>query len=223
MRFLKVMVLAVVSVLLLSNTPVQALGLNFGVKAGLMMSNVDEVPDGWDSPALDKAFRTGFVGGVFVNMPLAGGFSIQPELLYAMKGARFEGDGGEVTAKFDYLMVPVLAKFELPLGGILKPCIFAGPSISFNIGSDVEIGEEGGPSYTVDFSDAINNVDYGFVLGAGFGVGLGAGTLTFDLRYEMGLAKVIEGGEIKIDDYIEEVGEEDATQYNIAFMAGFSF
>ena len=61
--------------------------LKLGVKAGANYSNVWDERDN-DFEANGKA---GFVGGVFLHIPIGKFLGVQPELLFAQKG--FQGSG----------------------------------------------------------------------------------------------------------------------------------
>ena len=64
---------------------------SIGIKAGGNLSNVyDEQGDNFVADP-----KLGFVGGVFLNMPLGALIGIQPALLYSQKG--FKGDRKSVV------------------------------------------------------------------------------------------------------------------------------
>ncbi len=75
----------------------------FGVKAGMNISNL--------SNADDTKSLVGFNAGVFMNAPLAADFSIQPEVLYNAKGAKYDGPG-DISLKIDYISVPVMFQYN---------------------------------------------------------------------------------------------------------------
>jgi len=187
-------------------------GVDFkpGVRAGVdfMTAGGDDAPD-------DADRRTGFLAGAFVEVEFGGPFALQPELLYTQKGWSREGDvrGTTITStvKLDYIEIPVLAKFQLPLGGPFSPSLFAGPAVGFNASAEREV-EGGGQSQTNDISDQVSSTEFGLVFGVGGDFGIGAGTITVDARYNLGLTSV--------DDT-----DADASVSNQGFMitAGFAF
>lgn len=217
--FLLIMVLAVMA------SSASAEGIRFGAKVGLSMANVTDVPEEFGDD-IENTMRMGMIGGLFACVPLGENLSLQPELLYAMKGSTFEAEGEDITGKFDYIELPVLIKFNIPMEGNFKPCIFAGPSVGMNVRAKGEASMMG-MSVDIDFKDATNTMDFGIVGGAGFGWAVGTGMLTFDARYEMGLTKVIKGGDVEISAMgyteTEELGEADSKNYNFAFMFGYAF
>nr|GFD13455.1 hypothetical protein [Tanacetum cinerariifolium] len=82
----------------------QAQSIKYGVKAGASLTNFS----GKDSDGYKNKF--GFNGGVAANFGLNDMFSIQPEVLYSMKGAK--ANGTDVRLNLNYIDVPVLAKIS---------------------------------------------------------------------------------------------------------------
>lgn len=148
--------------------------------------------------------RSGFMVGGFAVVDLAGPIALQPELLYVQKGAKTEIDFGfqgqtqtiTSTLKLSYIQLPVLAKFQIPVSGPVSPNVFAGPNVGFNISATNET-EGGGESESEDV-EGVSGTDYGLTIGAGADFGLSLGTVTVDLRYELGLANLPEEGEASI-------------------------
>lgn len=148
--------------------------------------------------------RSGFMIGGFALIDLAGPIDLQPELLYVQKGAKSEIEfsfGGQThtsttTLKLDYLQVPLLAKFQLPVTGPMSPNLLAGPNLGFNISATTE-SEAGGESESEDI-DGISGTDFGFTIGGGIDFGLAGNSATIDLRYELGLSDLPDEGEASI-------------------------
>ncbi len=55
--------------------------VRFGIKAGVNLATL-EIDDDSPSNDVETNNKTSFHGGVFVNIPLAGMFRFQPELLF---------------------------------------------------------------------------------------------------------------------------------------------
>ncbi len=195
--------------------------LSFGVNAGLLTSNVTGTPDGWE-PA--KSYRTAFTGGILLNYAFDESFSLQPELIYASKG--FAGNLYEgfvdidATCSFDYVELPVLARYSFLPGGKFRPCVFAGPSVAYSIASDLELSI--GPfAGSADISSLTHTTDFGIVLGAGFGYETGGGTLTFDVRYQRDFTNVITSGDFEINGSTRTIDIDDFKNYGFAFLVGY--
>ncbi|TFG88147.1 MAG: PorT family protein, partial [Candidatus Atribacteria bacterium] len=82
---MKRLIIALALVALMSST-VFAEGMTFGVKAGLNLANLagDDIED--------MKMKLCFGGGVFMNYPMTESISLQPELLFMMKGAKVDVD-----------------------------------------------------------------------------------------------------------------------------------
>jgi hypothetical protein len=165
-------------------------GIQFGIRGGGNTSKLT----GADLQDLEGTVKTkvGLVGGIFFAINIGKVITIQPEILYTMKGSQLEDPFGEYSGKLfgDYLEIPLLLKLSLPTPGI-QPAIFAGPSIGFKLKEKLQINGE-----DVPLEEALlEKNDYGAVFGAGLDFGR---HFMIDVRYSLGLKKVltaIEGGE----------------------------
>ena len=144
----------------------------FGMKGGLNVSTLSgDVDDA--SPKLGA-----HVGGL-VEIKIAKRFSIQPELLLSLQGAKSEYSYYEPGYSFTseskinltYLNIPVLAKFYVTP----KFSVEAGPQIGFLVGaknkySEVENNEGFVTSYsqTVSSKNGLATVDAAFDFGASY-------------------------------------------------------
>ena len=158
-----------------------------GLKAGLNLANlyVDDVKD--------ENFKAGFSGGLFAKLPVARGFSIQPELLYSNKGAKLTYDAGifgegEYRFNLHYIELPVLAVINVAKNFN----IHAGPYVSYLAGANVtRIDDDNDVNDITDLkADNFNRIDYGL---AG-GLGLDFQNLTIGARYNYGLNEIGESG-----------------------------
>lgn len=180
-----------------------------GVKAGLNVAKLggDDISDA-DS-------RTGIAAGLFGEIGINKMFAIQPEVYYSMQGAKskedIEGTTVDVTMKLDYIQIPVLFKFIIPVeGSSVKPNIFAGPALGIKSSSKVKAEVEGS-SFEDDIED-IKSTDFNLVFGGGINVGAGKMTVGFDVRYLLGLSS--------IDDSADEA---DVKNQVIAIGASIGF
>jgi hypothetical protein len=71
--------------------------------------------------------KAGFVGGIFVDIPIAYPLSIDAEALYSQKGYRATTADGEFAQRANFIDVPLLLKLKLTPGFN----ILAGPQFSF--------------------------------------------------------------------------------------------
>jgi hypothetical protein len=185
-----------------------------GVKAGVSIADISASEEGTDV-SFDS--RTGFIGGGFANFQLGETFFLQPELLYAQKGAKDAFDGIDSTIKLDYLQIPVLlgAAFGIGDGGI-TPRVFAGPQVGFELSCNVSAEIEG-ISASADCTEAeieTKSVDFGLVFGAGLGIPVGGFEIVIDGRYDLGLTNV---------DDSDSTFDVSAKNRAWEFMAGVGF
>jgi hypothetical protein len=171
-----------------------------GARAGLTFMTL-----GGDDAADNLDRRTGLIVGGFALVDFAGPFALQPELTYIQKGA--ENPDLDTTTKLDYIEIPVLAKFQVPLSGPVSPSLFAGPTLGFNVVSEDE-DDEGN---TQDL-DNISGTEFGLAFGGGVDVGLSAGTLMVDVRYGLGLSNVLDSD-----------ADQSANNQGFMITAGFAF
>lgn len=155
----------------------------FGIKAGIATANV------FGRDVYDQRFRTGFSYGIFMTYGFGRRFAVQPELLYVMKGSRYvNGQGSDAyreTMSLEYVELPILAKYELPLFRSFRTHVFAGPAPAMNIRARVDARFAGESQQ--ESLDNVMGVDVGLVAGAGIEIPLGSGRITFDARYTAGL------------------------------------
>ncbi|MGD1044549.1 MAG: porin family protein [Bacteroidota bacterium] len=170
------------------------IGISKGIKGGLNFATVG----GSDAPT-GTTSNTGFAAGVFAEISLPGPISIQPEVLYSVKGYKLDVPGiGSKTGTYSYVDIPVLAKFSLPLP-ILKPFIFAGPSFGFLMSAKEKTDNTFlGTSNEVDVKDNTTGTDIGLVIGVGAKLSLIVFDLTVDARYNMGLSTLDKSGNAKV-------------------------
>ena len=146
-----------------------AADVRFGIKGGANIANVNGDFAGQIS---DWKSTVGFCGGVFLELNLGRVLTIQPEVLYTMKGA----DTGTGKLTFDYIEIPVLLKLRIPTGS-LHPFVFAGPAFGFKLNAVLE---------GIKIED-MPTADYSAVLGGGLQLGR---SIHIDARYTMGLQKL---------------------------------
>ena len=198
-----------VSFVVLMGTGVLAEGLNFGIKGGVNLTKVY----GDDVESADM--RTVGIGGISLMYSVSDNFAIQPEVLYAMKGAKESGseEGIEYSAtlKLTYIEVPVLFKLIFPLEGNVTPCVYAGPAIGLRLGAKASV-EIAGAELEEDIKDDTKGTDFGAVFGGGMAFAVGSGALTLDARYTLGLTTIDNSDE-----------SDDIKNSAISVMVGYAF
>jgi hypothetical protein len=167
----------------------------FGVTAGLNSSTLAGDDD------LYTSRRTAFIGGAFMVIPTTPTFSVQPELLFAMKGAKASEQGFTATLKLTYIEIPVLGRFDIPASGGVKPFVYAGPAISFNLSCSSAVSGPGidasGECEDEDTGESVKKIDYSGVIGGGLAFDVSGRTFTIGARYTHGFASLADEGAIK--------------------------
>ncbi|PZU83768.1 MAG: PorT family protein [Chryseobacterium sp.] len=146
----------------------------FGLKAG---GNVASVSNFDDSKA-----KFSFYAGAFVNVPLAESFSLQPEVLYNAKGAKYDG-AGDAKMNLDYISVPVMFQYNATPQFYLE----AGPEFGFLVSAKVKANGN-----SADFKDFVNGFDLGIGLGAGYNFTSSFGA---NVRYVAGVTDIAKENE----------------------------
>ncbi|MFD1871939.1 porin family protein [Hymenobacter bucti] len=170
--------LLLLSVLAGSATLTHAQTASFGIKAGASLTNLTG-----DGTGNTKNIF-GFHGGLVANLALNDAFSIQPEVLYSMKGTKTEGSftgySTKLTSRLHYIDVPVLARVNA--GGLFFEL---GPQIGFLVAAKQkrEVTGTGAGTSEQDIKSGVRTVDFGYAAGLGYQLSNGPG---IGLRYNGG-------------------------------------
>ncbi|MDI6845384.1 MAG: porin family protein [Candidatus Saccharicenans sp.] len=175
-------ILSVVLLLLAFQTSALA-GVQLGIRGGASAAKLT----GADVQDLEGTIKNklGFTAGIFLAINIGKIITIQPEVLYTMKGSQIEDPLGEYTGKLygDYVEIPLLLKIRIPTPGI-QPAVFAGPSVGFKLKEKLQINGQDIPLE----ERLLENNDYGAIFGAGLDFGR---HFMIDIRYSLGLKKVL--------------------------------
>lgn len=165
-------------------------GITFGIKAGMNISNMN---------VESMQSRIGFCGGGFATVGVGDMVVIQPEAMYTQKGAKWESwyEPEIITLKLDYINIPLLFKFMVPVKGAVKPNLFVGPYLGINVNATHRIDRIYGTSEERDYDEFYEDTDFGMVLGGGVDFLLKKGKFVLDGRYSIGLITVQEGSDLK--------------------------
>ena len=182
----------------------------FGIKGSFSLTTL------YSSDVSTNHMKPGFDAGFFVKMPVTRGFSIQPEFLYSLQGAKNTYDNlvpgsGEYRFNLGYLKVPVLAvinvapNFNLHVGG------YAAYLVNSNI---KQVDNNGNVENAVSLNtDDFNRWDAGLVGGAAFDIE----NFTIGARYNYGLVEIGKNGSASGD---LTKGQKNA---GFNFYVGFGF
>ncbi|MEH6762880.1 MAG: porin family protein [Aequorivita antarctica] len=203
------------AVALFAFTTAHSQEFRLGAKAGVNISSIGgDYVDGLDP-------LVGFHVGGLVEIPLAGKFALQPEILYSSQGAKYVSylvsDFQEYDSKviLSYINVPIMGKYYI-IDGL---SVELGPQIGVLVKANQK-GDYADGSYDDDVKYFYNSLDIAIGIGASYRLNNG---VFFSLRFNKGLMDIS-------DDDIEyfEDGDLDSYSYknqNNVFQisAGYSF
>ncbi len=154
--------------------------IRLGVEGGLNIASQILKP----TPSAGNVFKslTSFNAGIFADIPIAKGLTIQPELMYSGQGSNQPEEDGDTTDNhFYYLNVPVLLKYTSSVG------VFAelGPQIGFVMSAK---RHDLTNQSTSDIKSYYNTTDFSAVFGVGYISPLNLGV---DFRYNLGFLNLI--------------------------------
>jgi hypothetical protein len=162
--------------------------IHVGAKGGVSFTTLSGDP----YPVYDA--RIGFSAGVFVSIPVARNWSIQPEILYSQKGAKTSGYCSGLptswTLKLDYVEVPILISAATSTIGDVTPRMFLGPAVTFKVSSKQEVKNQYA-TVSVDVG-GIRPLELCFVVGAGLDFSFSSGILSIEARMTPSLKSIYE-------------------------------
>lgn len=180
------------AIALLGLLGVNDLSAQAGLKGGVNFSTLSQKGAGLVS--FSWGSLTGFTLGGFYEFDINEVVSVQPELLYAKKGGELEGTLlgilGSKSLSIHYLEIPVLLKLKFPTRAGIGPHVFVGPYGAVKLSDQGELKVLG-----VELEEEVIGIkgsDFGFTFGGGFDFPMDRLTVTFDLRYDLGLTNVAE-------------------------------
>lgn len=154
--------------------------VEFGLKAGLNISNL-QVKNS------DFKAKAGVYGGLLAHIHLNKSWALQPEVVFSQEGAKYTGVGNntvpigtfEHKANLNYLNVPVLVQYMVGPGFRLE----TGPQLGLLLSAKDEVKNGG----SIDVKDNISSTNFSWAFGAGYLTSVGVG---FDVRYNAGLSNI---------------------------------
>lgn len=189
-----------------------------GVRISTNIANFNVSEDLGEDEELN--YKVGFGLGVYYKVALDENLSFQPEINYVQQGAK---NSGEVIGlsfknvfKFNYIQIPILAKYQFGDPDRFNFFVEGGPYVGFGLGKakvescfdgDCDVDEI---SYGNSDDDDIKNPDFGIQIGGGININ---SKLSFDIRYVYGIQNLI--NESDEDDFLRN------TAFNIG--VGYSF
>jgi hypothetical protein len=181
----------------------------------------------------DLSHKSGAALGAFVSLKLNRFLALQPEMLYAQKGANadaystgFLGESVQTSLRFHYLEFPVILKFVIPMSGNLNPAVYAGPALNVKLRATAH-QELLGNSMDQKIGN-IKSTDYSLVMGFGGDFQWHSTRVVLDFRLTVGLGRfttVVDNVGIQDDVYLidEEGNPLNWRHTGFRAMAGVAF
>lgn len=167
-----------------------AFAQSINVKAGMNVSS--HIGDD-DAKAI-----IGFKAGAGVEFSITDMFSIEPSLMFATKGMKYEATilSSTVTAKVTqmYLELPILAKARINIGDNMNFTIGLGPYLAYGVGGKWKtVGDTPSGGWDREGAKAFGDNGYRpFDAGVALAAGFEFGRIIVGLDTELGLVKLHE-------------------------------
>lgn len=202
----------------------------YGPRLGLNLANQS-------GDVENNKMLVGFNVGVAGNYAFSDLLSVEVELLYDKKGAKYEWEdvGGEKKSaplSLGYINIPILA--VATFGGDTKFFAEAGPSIGILTGAkydgeseyEMMVYDPSNPfnpptTEMVKYKDWYKSTDVGLVLGAGAGLPVAGKTVKVNLRYNFSLSTIHAEPENSSGENQEKINN-SVISINVAMMLGGS-
>lgn len=181
----------------------QAQGITLGAQGGYNYAQLSDVPTDIENVG-DKG---SLVLGAFANIQFHPMLFVGVEGLYVERKTELTEASETADFKQAHFEIPAYLGARL-LSGMFQPVVYAGASAAFE--SKCEVSAEGA---TADCSDPDVDIStksalWSAVFGGGLDVALGSIILTGDIRYNLGLSKIVdeEGEDTKWNSWMFLVG-----------------
>ncbi|MDX1479652.1 MAG: porin family protein [Saprospiraceae bacterium] len=185
-----------------------ASGAEFGIKAGVQMSDIAVSGLDLGFNLLDPQMTPGITAGLYAEVPMGQGWYFAPEFNYTQKGFKvYEGInvdvfganvpiGAEAITKLHYLEAPLALKYKFGNGAV-NGYLKAGPTVGYALSGTVITRINSFLDFDIaripiDLQGSMYNaLEVGGLAGVGFEVRSGSGKFFADLTYQHGFTDLI--------------------------------
>jgi len=205
---------------------------SFGARAGLNMSNMA------GKDIKNNKMKPGFQIGVVGNYAFSDAFSIQPAILYATQGYKYDGkeiiEGSMIKAKsimhLNYIQIPVHAQYKIDMGD-MRLLLQAGPYFGYGLGGKLKM-EATIDGEKVDYEPSEEKIEMGssddkpyraFDSGLGGAVGLQFGNFQACLGYQYGLVDLFNPNWLKARSKAVQEAATKVTNTCLSFSLTYLF
>ena len=153
----------------------QAQGVKFGIRGGISAVSLSGDDDKLGNKQSNYTYGLGGLGGVTANFAFSDLISLQPELLYNLKGTQIEDSKNRLD--LHYIDLPILLKVNAE-----GPYFEAGPQVGYLISA-----KSGGADKSFIKPQSLQNLSLGYVAGVGYKLTSG---LSLGVRFNGGISSV---------------------------------
>ena len=153
----------------------QAQGVKFGIRGGISAVSLSGDDDKFGNKQSNYTYGLGGLGGVTANFAFSDLISLQPELLYNLKGTQINDSKDRLD--LHYIDLPILLKVNAD-----GPYFEAGPQVGYLISA-----KRGGDSKTRIETKDLQGLSLGYVAGVGYKLTSG---LSLGVRFNGGISSV---------------------------------
>ena len=145
---------------------------------------------------METTGQTQFCAGILAEISLAGNLSIGTNVLYAQKAVEVINEDNLIFDVWSgYIEIPIYLKYTF--AEKVNPHLILGPTVGFLLKSEVDV-EVLGLRFNGDFSNVLENMDYGIMVGAGVEFPVWKGKMIVQGRYRYGFYDVLKGGNVEL-------------------------
>jgi hypothetical protein len=171
----------------------------FGGQMGVNVSTF--TGPGTNEELISYSYKLGMRIGGIAGVRLTEAAAAQLEMAYSTLGANYVFTGVESgTYRLRYFDMSLLAHFSLPLSSRLQCHGVLGPKLALLLDADLSIDDD----MHFDINNSVNFADAGVVLGVGASIGVGKGSIMFDIRYNFGIANIDKTSGGRDDDVMNQ-------------------
>lgn len=179
----RVLSIAAGAVVLLSTSVFAQVSVQPGITAGLSMFSKKENSGGI---TITSDTKTGMVAGAVLDIVFMNMLSIEPGLLYSMRGGQSTDEHGVTTkANLSYLAIPVHAKLKIPATPVVSAYALAGVNLGILLSAKASDGTN-----SQDIKANVNSTDFGIDLGAGLEFSIASVVPFIEFVYDFGLSNI---------------------------------
>lgn len=163
--------LLVVIILMFGNINAQDSFINYGLKAGLNISNINESNQFAFSEPTTYTPRSAFHAGAYLDVNIRKHFSIRNEILLSLQGAKTTFFGFNSVAIRNYMNMPILFQYHFK-----RLNLYAGPMVGIQLNRPATL-----PNVDIKPNFVTRVVDVALCFGANYRIGKNWGV---DIRYQ---------------------------------------